>query len=168
MASVDAFADRQNLRHEDSAFAGGKDAVEEVVIHNERMMSILYDFYTRAEKAAIRRLETCITAVEAGDHDRIPKTIDYILNDLDTIFFGGVLEGKVSISWGGHDDYALGGDKESLLWGYAQSERRGHCEIGLNKGFLEILGSSILLQEVWSTLLHEMCVSLIRITQRLV
>jgi hypothetical protein len=160
------------------------EAVAEVIAHNERMMHIGSNSHTPAERAAIRRMEAVLADLEdyvpeMNPHQAIlqievtmasfslgtttsePMCIVDIFNDLDTIFFGGILCGQVDVSWGSGADFD--GDYEKDL-GCTESTDLGRCSIMLNKDMLTAPGSWPLLERVWSTLLHEMCVSTFKIT----
>lgn len=159
------------------------EAVAEVIAHNERMMYIGSNSHTPAERAAIRRMEAVLADLEdcvpgKNPHQTILQIevtmasfslgtttsesmcIVDIFNDLDIIFFGGILRGHVDVSWGSGADFD--GDYDKDL-GCTESTDLGRCSIMLNKDMLTTPGSWPLLEKVWSTLLHEMCVSTFKI-----
>ena len=72
-------------------------AVQEVVNHNDRMISSPSD--TEAE--AIRRLFSALENAKNGSPNSKAENIVDLVKDLDVVFYGGVLWGHIDVSWGG-------------------------------------------------------------------
>lgn len=74
---------------------GFDQAVQEVVIHNDRVMSSP----SKREQAAINRLTAFVAAARTGGHKGKAERIVEWLHDLDVVFFGGTLTGHVDAFW---------------------------------------------------------------------
>ena len=107
-------------------------AVQEVVNHNERALRSP----SNVEAEATDRLVSApIKAKAANTESRVVKIVE-LVKDLDIVFFGGVLWGHIQVSWGGPATFRWAAGK--LILGY-----KWHS-----------------FKQAWSTLLHEMSVSL--------
>ena len=113
-----------------------------------------------AEQAAISRLAAAIPkALVSCGTDLIIK----MFADLDTVFFGGLLRGRVRVSWSTREDYAkiaaLARDGGASL-ALCQWLKPGFCQISLSaEKILRYAEDWNLFEVMWATLLHEMSVS---------
>ena len=119
----------------------------EAVMHSERIMSSP----SEPECSTIARVSAIVDAADRGDPDSDPKGIIHLLNDLDVIFFGGVLSGNVDVAWSGRVDRGT--------WGYAQYRGLGRRRIFVSSEELLCFEDKwTCFKETWMTMLHEMCV----------
>ena len=82
-------------------FVSMDQAVQEVINHNDRMISSPSDI----EAEAIRRLLAALKRAKAGSHNSKAENIVDLVKDLDVVFFGGVLWGHIEVSWGGPEAF---------------------------------------------------------------
>ena len=110
------------------------------------------------EQDAIDRL---FGAVIEAEKDWTPDLIIKMFADLDIVFFGGHLRGNVFVKWYKPKSYAKRAmDPQPHSWGCTLFPTPGMAHICLNAK--QILVDSIIkspFRQMWSTMLHEMCVS---------
>lgn len=138
---------RHHPSHNRGPWVSQRQATMEIVQQN--------DFRRRPpsyEREAIRRLFDAV-----HDAARYSWGSDLVIKsflDLDTVFFGGALRGYVRVSWKGREGF---GDEEQ---GHTTDcSRTKHALINLNAE--AILLDSDPFKSMFSTVLHEMCVSTI-------
>lgn len=133
----------------DGPFVSPRRATLEIVQHN--------DFRRRPpsyEREALRRLSDAVQ--EASQNQWGPDLVIKSFLDLDVVFFGGALGGRVCVSWKGMENFAYEGESQGRT---IESSRPGHALIYLNAKAI-LLGPSPF-SHMFSTVLHEMCVSII-------
>ena len=150
-------------------------AVQELVNHNDRIVSSP----SNIEAEAIDRLVSALLKAKAANTASKVEKIVKLVEDLDVVFFGGVLWGHIQVSWGGPAAFRCAEGKVILGWvvGDVLREKRevnvlirtsrytglgpGQCEIRLNREhLLNISNKWRSFKQAWATLLHEMSVSL--------
>ena len=140
---------RQHPSRNDGPFASQRQATLEIVDHNDPRRRL-----PSYEREAIRRLSDAV-----DDSARYPWGPDLVIKaflDLDLVFFGGALRGYVCVSWEGMECFADEGESQGRT---TDSSRPGHALIYLNAEAI-LLGPSPF-SHMFSTVLHEMCVSTI-------
>lgn len=77
-------------------FVSRDQAVQDVVDHNDRMISSTSDI----EAKTIRRLFSAMHRAKTGSPNSKTENIVDLVKYLDVVFFGGVLWGHIDVSWG--------------------------------------------------------------------
>ena len=87
-------------------------AVQEVVNHNDRMISSP----SKKEAEAVRRLHSAVEKAAAGSPDGRAEKIVKLVKDLDVVFYGGFLLGHIDVFWGGQMAFwAIGENAHNVL-----------------------------------------------------
>ena len=145
--------DLEFIRHHpgrnDGPFVSSRRATLEIVQHNDSRRQL-----PSYEREALRRLSNAVH--NASQHPWGPDLVIKTFLDLDIVFFGGALGGFVSVSWQDKDGFANEGDSQGRT---EECPRRGHALIYLNAEAI-LLGPRPF-SHMFSTMLHEMCVSII-------
>lgn len=107
------------------------------------------------EREALYRLSDAMHA--AARHPWGPDLVIKAFLDLDIVFFRGALRGYVRVAWKGREHFSDGGESQ----GYTRPNESwpGHSQIHLNAE--AILLGRCPFRDMFSSLLHEMCVSTI-------
>ena len=126
-----------------------RQATLEIVQHNHPRRR-----FPSFEREAILRLSRAIN--DAARYSWGPDLVIKSFLDLDTVFFGGALQGFVRISWA-HSDKFLSDEQGTT----SDGSPPGHALIRLNAEAI-LLGSDPF-KDMFSTVLHEMCVSTIHL-----
>lgn len=133
----------------DGPFVSARQATLEIVQHNDLRRRL-----PSYEREALRRLS--IAVHNASQRPWGPDLVIKTFLDLDVVFFGGALGGYVAVSW--KDKYGFAAEGESQ--GRTETcPLLGHAQIYLNAKAI-LLGPSPF-SHMFSTVLHEMCVSII-------
>lgn len=85
------------LAHNRNEFVSRDQAVQELVNHNDRIVSSP----SNIEAEAIDRLVSALIKAKAATTTSKVEKIMKLVKDLDVVFFGGVLWGHIQVSWGG-------------------------------------------------------------------
>ena len=115
---------------------------------------------SRSEFEACERLRTLLRNHKSG-HPYGPDLAVKAFKDLDLVFFGGHLNGHVSVNWSGcSKNKGFGCCEASCCYAFTQGTLRtgsGQCRITMNADL--IFGSEIKdpFKQMLTTLLHEMC-----------
>lgn len=131
----------------DGPFVSPKQATLKIVQHNDPRRQL-----PSYELEALGRLSRAVH--DASQHPWGPDLVIKSFLDLDIVFFGGALGGYVSISWKDKVYFDYGGKSQGFT---TDSPRPGHALIYLNAE--AILLSPRPFSHMFSTVLHEMCVS---------
>ena len=142
---------RHHPSRNDGPFVSPRQATLEVVQHNDLRRQL-----PSYERDALRRLSNAVH--HASRHRWGPDLAIKTFLDLDVVFFGGSLGGYVCVSWKGMATgvFADGGESQGCT---SECPRPGHALIQLNAEAI-LLGPSPF-SHMFSTVLHEMCVSII-------
>lgn len=140
---------RHHPSRNDGPLVSPRQATLEIVQHNDPRRQL-----PSYEREAVRRLSNAVH--HASRHSWGPDLAIKTFLDLDVVFFGGTLGGYVCVSWKGKDNFADHGESQGRT---TECPRRGHALIHLNAEAI-LLGPSPFIH-MFSTVLHEMCVSII-------
>lgn len=142
---------RHHPSRNDGPYVSPRKATLELVQHNDPRRHL-----PPYEREALRRLSEAVN--QASQHGWGPDLAIKTFLDLDVVFFGGTLGGYVSVSWErmGTGVFADGGESQGCT---SEVASPGHALIRLNAEAI-LLGPSPFLH-MFSTVLHEMCVSIL-------
>ena len=93
-------------------FVSRDQAVQELVDHNDRIVSSP----STVEAEAINRLVSALIKAKAANTASRVEKIVKLVEDLDVVFFGGVLWGHIQVSWGGPAAFRCSKGKVILGW----------------------------------------------------
>lgn len=135
-------------------YVSASQAIRELVEHNNLRRSP-----PPHERDAIRRLSSAVDNAMSGDWG--PDLIIKCFIDLDTVFFGGLLRGNVTLDWGDPADWImLELEVGEGTLGVTIPVPHGRAEIVLNaRTVLLDPFKSDPLRTMFATTLHEICVS---------
>lgn len=145
---------RQRPAYDGGPFVSSRRATLEIVEHNDPRRRSPSSY----EREAIYRLSDAMRA--ADRHPWGPDLVIKAFLDLDLVFFRGALRGYVRISWKDREHFSDGRLPRGIL-AYTKDNESwlGHAHIYLNAEAI-LLGSRPFMV-MFSTVLHEMCVSII-------
>ena len=100
------------LAHNRREFVSRDQAVQELVNHNDRIVSSPTNIEAEANDRLVSALKKAKAANTASKVEKILK----LVKDLDVVFFGGVLWGHIQVSWGSPAAFRCAKGKAILGW----------------------------------------------------
>ena len=100
------------LAHNRREFVSRDQAVQELINHNDRIVSSP----SNVEAEAIDRLVSALIKAKAANTNSRVEKIVKLVKELDIVFFGGVLWGHIQVSWGGPAAFQCAKGKIMLGW----------------------------------------------------
>ncbi len=140
---------RQHASRNEGPFVSQGQATLEVVNHNDPRRRL-----PSYEREAICRLSDALR--DSARYDWGPDLVIKAFLDLDLVFFGGVLRSYVCVLWDSMENFADRGTSQGRT---AVSPRPGNARIYLNAQAILLCRTPF--RHMFSTVLHEMCVSTI-------
>ena len=153
----DIYDTQQYSGDNERPFVSASQANDELIDHNDLRRPPLPH-----ERDAIRRLVSAL-----DDAGREPWHADLVIKaflDLDIVLFGGVLRGNVCVAWGDPDEWldieAISGLDVNDTLGVTYKTQPGRAQILLNAEVTFLSPDTLKpFYSMFTTLLHEMCVS---------